>query len=41
MIFSRIDYNGAEVRTLLDLCGEQQPEIDIHEWNAQNLLNKR
>ena len=39
-LFVSLDYNGAEVRTLLDLCGEQQPEIDIHEWNAQNLFEQ-
>jgi hypothetical protein len=33
------DYNGAEIRTLLDLCGQEQPEYDIHEWNIQNTIN--
>jgi len=32
------DYNGAEIRTLLSLCGQQQPEYDIHEWNVQNII---
>jgi len=35
-----LDYNGAEVRTLLELCGEEQPDIDIHEWNGQNLFEQ-
>ncbi len=34
-----LDYNGAEIRTLLDLCGQQQPEYDVHEWNIQNVIN--
>ena len=34
-----LDYNGAEIRTLLDLCGQKQPEYDIHEWNVQNVIN--
>ena len=33
------DYNGAEIRTLLELCGQEQPEYDIHEWNIQNVIN--
>ncbi len=33
------DYNGAEIRTLLELCGKEQPEYDIHEWNIQNVIN--
>ena len=33
------DYNGAEIRTLLALCGKEQPEYDIHEWNIQNVIN--
>jgi hypothetical protein len=34
-----LDYNGAEVRTLLDLCDQEQPDYDIHEWNIQNVIN--
>jgi hypothetical protein len=34
-----LDYNGAEIRTLLELCEQQQPEYDIHEWNVQNVIN--
>jgi hypothetical protein len=39
-LFISLDYNGAEVRTLLDLCGEKQPQIDIHEWNANHLFEQ-
>ena len=39
-LFVSLDYNGAEVRTLLDLCGEKQPEIDIHEWNSKHLFEQ-
>ena len=35
-----LDYNGAEVRTLLELSGEPQPETDIHEWNAKHLFEQ-
>ena len=38
--FVSLDYNGAEVRTLLSLTGEPQPESDIHEWNAFHLFEQ-
>lgn len=37
--FVSLDYNGAEVRTLLQLCGHDQPDVDIHDWNVKNLFN--
>lgn len=37
-LFISLDYNGAEIRTLLDLCEQPQPEYDIHEWNVQNVI---
>jgi hypothetical protein len=36
--FVSFDYNGADVRTFLALVGEEQPQEDIHEWNAGNLF---
>jgi len=38
--FISLDYNGAELRTFLDLMGEEQPEGDIHEWNAKHLFEQ-
>ena len=39
-LFLSLDYNGAEIRTLLDLSGQEQPKIDIHEWNALHLFEQ-
>ncbi len=36
--FLSMDYNGAEVRTLLGLSDEMQPHVDIHHWNVKNLF---
>lgn len=38
--FISLDYNGAEVRTVLSLLGEPQPQEDIHQWNIENVFNK-
>lgn len=37
--FIEIDFNGAELRTFLALAGEQQPLVDIHDWNVKNIYN--
>ena len=39
-LFISLDYNGAEVRTLLELCGQEQPQEDIHAWNARHLFEQ-
>jgi len=35
-----IDYNAAELRTLLALTGKEQPKEDLHEWNRTNVYRK-
>lgn len=37
-LFVSLDYNGAEVRMLLELCGHEQPREDIHAWNIMNVF---
>lgn len=36
--FISLDYNSAEVRTLLSLSGQQQPDIDIHDWHCKTIF---
>jgi len=38
-VFLSLDYNSFEARVLLALSEEEQPTIDIHDWNRFNIFN--
>jgi len=38
--FVELDFNGAEVRTLLGLLGNRQPDEDVHDYHLREIFTK-
>ena len=38
--FLELDFNGAEVRTLLGLLGKDQPQGDVHNFHLNDIFTK-
>ncbi|UCH71649.1 MAG: hypothetical protein JSW62_04420 [Thermoplasmatales archaeon] len=38
--FVEFDFNAAEIRTMISLMGQDQPQEDIHEWNIKNIFKE-
>jgi len=38
--FVELDFNAAEIRTMISLMGQEQPQEDIHEWNIKNIFKE-
>jgi len=39
-VFIELDFNAAEIRTLISLSGQEQPKEDIHEFNRKEIFKK-
>ncbi len=40
-MFLELDYNAAEIRTMLGLLNQEQPDEDIHEWISREVFNSK